>query len=146
MATTITPTVSYLGVLGSGMYLWGCELKEGELTPFVPTTSAAASVIDYTFTESGGTVFSTAPPQGSSVYWVSSDVDVSSASPLTLRLAQITHTAPTTADYAIQNLTNASGYGFVTQDEGNTVLSVVKNLQVRLDALESKLQSMGVLL
>lgn len=40
-------------------------------------------------------------------------------------LTAITHTAPGTPDYAIQDLT-AGGFGFVTKDEGNTVLSVIK--------------------
>lgn len=48
----------------------------------------------------------------------------------------ITHTAPGTADYAIQNLTNSSPYGFVSQDEGNTVLQVIANLQTRVNEIE----------
>jgi len=38
----------------------------------------------------------------------------------------LTHTAPGTPDYAIQDLINSSAYGFVTKDEGNTVLKVLK--------------------
>lgn len=53
-------------------------------------------------------------------------------------LTDITHTAPGTPDYAIQDLTNSSGYGFVTKDEGNTVLSVIKNLQARVADLEAR--------
>lgn len=64
---------------------------------------------------------------------------------LTTKLTSITHTSPGTPDYAIQNLTNASGYGFVTQDEGNTVLSVILNLQTRVNELETKLQGLGLL-
>ncbi len=41
-------------------------------------------------------------------------------------LTAITHTAPGTPDYAIQDLVAATGFGFVTKDEGNTVLSVIK--------------------
>jgi hypothetical protein len=63
---------------------------------------------------------------------------------LTTQLTTITHTAPT-PDYAIQNLTNTSPYGFVTQDEGNTVLSVIANLQTRVGELETKLQALGLL-
>lgn len=51
----------------------------------------------------------------------------------------ITHTAPGTADYAIQDLTNSSAYGFVSKDEGNTVLQVVKNLQTRMTEIENHL-------
>lgn len=64
---------------------------------------------------------------------------------LTDELTTITHTAPGTPDYAIQNLTNTGGYGFVTQDEGNTVLSVIANLQTRVNELETKLVAYGLL-
>ena len=66
-------------------------------------------------------------------------------SALTTGLTQITHTEPGTPDYAIQNMTNASPYGFVTQDEANSVLKVIKNLQARVDELEDKLQLLGLL-
>ena len=67
------------------------------------------------------------------------------ASALTTQLTTITHTAPGTPDYAIQNLTNSNGYGFVTADEGNSVLKVIANLQARLSELETKLQAAGLL-
>ena len=57
----------------------------------------------------------------------------------------ITFSAPTTPDYAIQALTDTSPFGFVTADEGATLLSVVSNLQVRVQELESKLQSIGLI-
>jgi hypothetical protein len=63
----------------------------------------------------------------------------------TTALTDITFTAPSSPDYAIQDLTNSSPFGFVTKDEGNTVLSVVKNLQDRVSELESKLQTYGIL-
>ena len=53
-------------------------------------------------------------------------------------LTTITHTAPGTPDYALQNLTTTTPYGFATQDEGNTLLSVAKNLQVRVTDLENR--------
>jgi hypothetical protein len=59
---------------------------------------------------------------------------------LTAQLTTIKHTAPGTPDYAIQNL-SSGGYGFVTRDEGNTVLSVIRNLQVRVAELEAGLSS-----
>ena len=62
---------------------------------------------------------------------------------LTAQLTSITHTAPGTADYAIQDLINTNAYGFATKDEGNTVLSVILNLQVRVQELETKLESVG---
>ncbi len=74
---------------------------------------------------------------------------VAKATALTVALTQITHTAPGTPDYAIQDLIQGAditaGWGFATKDEGNTLLSVVKNLQVRLDQAEAKLQAYGLL-
>lgn len=63
----------------------------------------------------------------------------------TTALTDITFTAPGSPDYAIQDLVNSSAYGFVTKDEGNTVLSVIKNLQTRVAELETKLQTYGIL-
>jgi hypothetical protein len=64
---------------------------------------------------------------------------------ITDELTTITHTAPGTPDYAVQDLTNTGGYGFVTQDEGNTVLSVIANLQARVNELETTLANLGLL-
>ena len=64
---------------------------------------------------------------------------------LTDELTAITHTAPGTPDYAIQNLVQNTGFGFATADEGNTVLSVIANLQTRVNELETKLASLGLL-
>lgn len=66
---------------------------------------------------------------------------VSQASALTASLTTITHTEPGTPDYAIQNLTTTTPYGFVSQDEGNSVLKVVANLQTRVDELEAALDT-----
>ena len=63
----------------------------------------------------------------------------------TTALTAITSTAPGTPDYAIQDLTQTTPFGFVTKDEGNTVLSVIKNLQTRVAELETKLQALGLL-
>lgn len=52
---------------------------------------------------------------------------------------KITHTSPGAADYAIQDLTSSSPFGFVTKDEGNTVLQVVANLQTRVEEIEDHL-------
>lgn len=64
---------------------------------------------------------------------------------LTAQLTSITSTAPGTPDYAIQDLVNTSAFGFVTKDEGNTVLSVIANLQTRVAQLESRLQALGLI-
>ena len=67
---------------------------------------------------------------------------------LTTQLTTVTHTAPTTADYALQDLIDSSAgatFGFATKDEGNTLLSVVVNLQARVQELEDKISAMGLL-
>lgn len=76
-------------------------------------------------------------------FWGATPVDQPAA--LTAQLTSITHTAPGTPDYAIQDLTNASAYGFVTKDEGNTVLSVIANLQARLAQVEARLEECGLI-
>lgn len=66
------------------------------------------------------------------------------AAALTAQLTSITHTAPGTPDYAVQDLINTNAYGFVTKDEGNTVLSVILNLQARLAEVEAILENAGL--
>jgi hypothetical protein len=63
---------------------------------------------------------------------------------LTTALTSITHTSPGAPDYAIQTV-QLAGYGFATADEGNTVLSVILNLQTRINELEARLQSCGII-
>ena len=64
---------------------------------------------------------------------------------LSAQLTGITHTSPSTPDYQIQDFTQSSPWGFADQDEANTVLSVILNLQTRVSELETKLQSLGLL-
>jgi len=66
-------------------------------------------------------------------------------SALTTQLTTITHTEPGTPDYALQDMTNVAPYGFVTQDEANSLLKVVKNLQTRFAELETKQSTYGFL-
>ena len=63
---------------------------------------------------------------------------------LTTQLTTITHTAPGTPDYALQNLANP-GFGFATADEGNTLLSVVANLQARVAQIEARLEDKALI-
>jgi hypothetical protein len=42
-------------------------------------------------------------------------------------------------------LTQTTPFGFVTKDEGNSVLAVIANLQARVGQLETKLQTLGLL-
>lgn len=64
---------------------------------------------------------------------------------LTVQETTITHTAPGTPDFAIQALTSTSPFGFVTADEGNTVLKVIANLQTRLAEVETRLKGVGLI-
>ena len=67
---------------------------------------------------------------------------------LTTQLTSLTHTAPSTPDYALADLIDSgsgSAFGFSTKDEGNTVMSVILNLQARVAELEAKLQALGLL-
>lgn len=64
---------------------------------------------------------------------------------LTAQLTTITSTAPGTPDYAIQDLTQTTPFGFVSKDEGNSVLAVIANLQTRVSQLESRLQALGLI-
>jgi hypothetical protein len=64
---------------------------------------------------------------------------------LTAGVTSVTHTAPGTPDYAVQNLVQNTGFGFVTADEGNTVLAVILNLQARVNELEDRLQALNLI-
>ena len=70
---------------------------------------------------------------------------VSEGAALTTQLTAITSTAPSTADFAIQDLTSTTPFGFVTKNEGNTVLAVIANLQTRVAQLELRFQAYGLL-
>jgi len=70
---------------------------------------------------------------------------VAQGAALTTQLTSITSTAPGTPDYAIQDLTQTTPFGFVTKDEGNSVLSVIANLQARLAQVEARLETVGLI-
>lgn len=72
-------------------------------------------------------------------------LEIASPASLTTQLTTITHTAPSSDDFAIQNLTSAGGFGFATADEGNTVLKVIANLQTRMSELETALSNIKLI-
>jgi hypothetical protein len=74
------------------------------------------------------------------------DVAGSFGSPaaLTAALTTVTIVAPGTPDYAIADVTNTSPFGFVGAEEARTVLSVIRNLQLRLAEVEAKLRAVGM--
>jgi len=88
-----------------------------------------------------GTKIGTATAQ-KLAFWNTTPVNQPDA--LTAQDTSITHTAPGTPDFAIQDLTSTTPFGFVTQDEGNTVLKVILNLQVRLAEVEARLEELGL--
>jgi hypothetical protein len=63
----------------------------------------------------------------------------------TAALTTLTFTAPGSADYALQDLTDTGGFGFKTKDEGNSALAVIANLQTRVGELETKLKALGLM-
>ena len=73
------------------------------------------------------------------------NLNLAKASALTTALTTISCSAPSTPNYDIQDITDSSPYGFKTADEGQTVLNVIKNLQTRVNELEARLKSFGLL-
>ena len=65
-------------------------------------------------------------------------------SALVTALTTVTATAPSSADYALQDLTDTGGFGFKTKNEGNSLIAVVINLQARLAALEAIVVTAGL--
>lgn len=70
----------------------------------------------------------------------------SKSAALTTQLTTITPAdAAGTPDYAIAAVINSSAYGFSNAPEAITLLYVVRNLQVRVAELETRLQALGAL-
>ena len=92
------------------------------------------------------------PPDGTSLGQAAADkVSLHGVTPViqsvavTTALTDLTHTAPSTADYAIQALTTTTPYGFVTSDEGNTVLKVVQANKVNIAEIYAALKAHGIM-
>jgi hypothetical protein len=74
------------------------------------------------------------------------EVGVNKGGALTAAASAITHTAPGTPDAAIQDLVStAASFGFVTKDEGNTVLRNIVTMDTRIGELETRLQDLGLI-
>jgi len=111
--------------------------------------------VDVTSTSEDGSMFFTQMVAGSTTLVESLRLEgnsisfygatpVAQASALTTQDTSITHTAPGTPDFAIQDLIDSgagSAFGFATKDEGNTVLQVILNLQTRVAELEAALDA-----
>jgi hypothetical protein len=63
---------------------------------------------------------------------------------LTAALTTVTISAPGTPDYAIQDVTNVAPYGFADAEEARSLLSVIRNMQLRLAQVETKLTALGI--
>lgn len=63
----------------------------------------------------------------------------------TAELTALTSNGSSSADYAIQALTNSTPYGFKTADEGETVLEVIINLQTIVGEIVDCLQEKGLM-
>ena len=127
--TNVTITNSYSFFVNAGVSYFGDNIQLAAGTNIVAATTT-------------GTQIGTGATQLLGFYGAT---PVGRQTELTDELTTITHTAPSTPDYAIQNLVMATGFGFVTADEGNTVLSVIANLQARVNELETKLVALGFL-
>lgn len=73
------------------------------------------------------------------------DANSATQAAMTAQLTTVTFSEPGTPDYAIADLTQTSPFGFVAADEGQTVLKVIANLQVRLAEVESVLETAGII-
>ncbi len=63
---------------------------------------------------------------------------------LTTALTTLTVIAPGTPDYAVQDVTQVTPYGFADAEEARSVLAVIRNLQLRLAEVEAKLTALGM--
>lgn len=70
---------------------------------------------------------------------------VTKSAALTAGLTHITAKLPVSYDYVIADLTQTTPFGFASANEGQTVLTVIANLQTRVDQLEDRLQAYGLL-
>jgi hypothetical protein len=66
---------------------------------------------------------------------------------MTAQLTAISHTAPGADDFAVQDFVDSvtGAFAWKSQNEANTVLKVISNLQTRLSQLETYLKLHGLL-
>ena len=121
------PNTKPIGVAFEDPYLNGAVIENSTIT--IPGTTLNAVTIG----SAGGTAgfYGTTP--------------VVQGAALTTALTSITASAPGTPDFAIANLTDTTPFGFVSADEGQTVLTVIANLQARVNELDARLQAYGLL-
>ena len=148
-------TYQKLSINGSQLFVGTTLSQEREMAIFVPSYVSNVDA-DYTtalaikvYNKSGALTaisMSTTNAAGGNLPKLSlyGGTDVIRGVALTTQLPTITHTAPGTPDYALQDLVNSSAgacFGFATKDEGNSLLKVVANLQVRVAEIDARLNS-----
>lgn len=134
-----TTSLQLLGVIsdetGSGALMFATS-------PTITTSLIMADAANIVINTTTGTKIGTATTQKLSLWGVTPVVQPTA---LTSQETTITFTEPGGADYALQDVTNSTPYGFVDADELRTFIGVVENLQVRVAELETKLQALGAL-
>ena len=75
------------------------------------------------------------------------DIDDKKSSAPTAALTSLTHTAPGSDDFAIQNFVDAvtGAFAFKTADEANSVLKTIRINQTRINEIVTALQRAGVM-
>lgn len=125
-----------------GLATWSAHVGD-DMGDHSATQDIQMNANDFVLDATTGTKIGTATTQKLGLWNVTPVVQPTA---LTTQLTAITHTAPGTPDFALQDLVDSgvgSNFGFATKDEGNTLLQVIANLQTRVAELESKLQSFG---
>ena len=154
--TAVTAGEDTTSDLGSSSIKWKDGYFGGAVT--VGTLSASGALIavgsstfggifitdnrHVTFGTGTGTTLGTATDQKVAFYGVTAVVQQSA---LTANVGTVTFSEPTTPDYAIADLTSVDSFGFVSADEGQSVLKVIANLQTRVNELSARLVTYGLL-
>lgn len=70
---------------------------------------------------------------------------ISQPESLTPSLTIISFDEPDTPNFSLTGLTNVLPFGFSSMDDIKTLLMVMENLQVRLNEVEARLESLGLI-
>jgi hypothetical protein len=102
------------------------------------------SSVDYDYLDKGnddGTIMGVST-SAKLAFWGLTPIDQPAA--LTTALTTITVSVAAAQDTAIATFVQTSGYKFVSQDQGQTILLVVQNIQTRLGEITTALTSCGI--